>query len=67
MNNASVFAPSPLAKVTREDFSRNMAVNALAPLMLIQKFAPMLAAHADVNRPETLGRIVNFIDIDRPG
>lgn len=63
VNNASFFSPSPLAKVTRGDFSRNMAVNALAPLMLIQQFAPMLAAHADVNHPESLGRIVNFIDI----
>ncbi|MCC7191367.1 MAG: SDR family oxidoreductase [Phycisphaeraceae bacterium] len=63
VNNASIFAPSPLATITSKDFSRNMAVNALAPLLLIQKFAPMLAARADVNDPASLGRVVNFIDI----
>lgn len=63
VNNASIFGASPLAKMSVADFERNMAVNARAPLLLIQKFAPLLAARADPRRPATLGRVVNFIDI----
>lgn len=57
VNNASFFEPTPLPSLTFEAFDRNMAVNGRAPLFLIQKFAPLLAAH------ETPGRVVNFIDI----
>ena len=63
VNNASIFSPSPIAKFEVKEFTLNMAVNALGPLLLIQKFAPMLAAHARVEEPASLGRIVNFIDI----
>jgi len=63
VNNASIFSPARLKDVTPAEFERQMAINARAPLMLIQQFAPMLAAHADPRKPETLGRIVNFIDI----
>ncbi len=57
VNNASIFDPSPLKQVTPAFYDRQMAVNARAPLMLIQKFAPMLASH------NTPGRVVSFIDI----
>lgn len=63
VNNASCFAPSRIGGITREDIAANMAVNAVAPLMLIQAFAPMLAEHYDPASPATTGRIVNFIDI----
>lgn len=63
INNASMFSPTPIASMKTKDFSLNMAVNALGPLLLIQKLAPMLAAHAKVDAPASLGRIVNFIDI----
>jgi pteridine reductase len=63
INNASIFSPSPLASVSVEDFERNMAINARAPLLLIQRFAPMLAAHHDPANPATTGRVVNFVDI----
>ncbi len=72
VNNASDFEPAPIGQVTLEDFDTNIAVNARSPLMLIQKFAPMLAAYAvvDDDTPaesrapvESAGRIVNFIDI----
>ncbi len=63
VNNASVFEPTPPGKVTLESFDHHMAVNARAPLMLAQRFAPMLGAHHDPADPSTLGRIVNFIDI----
>jgi len=57
VNNASCFAPSAIDRVTAGIYDHHMAVNARAPLMLIQKFAPMLRDH------DTPGRIVNFIDI----
>lgn len=63
VNNASIFSPSPIAKLTRREVDANMAVNAIAPLMLIQKFAPMLKAHHDPRDPASTGRVVNFIDI----
>ena len=63
VNNASIFSPSPLAKLTRREVDGNMAVNAIAPLMLIQKFATMLKAHHDPRDPASTGRVVNFIDI----
>jgi pteridine reductase len=57
VNNASFFEATPLAKLTLQDFERNLAVNARAPLFLMQRFAPLLASH---ERP---GRIVSFVDI----
>ena len=57
VNNASSFDTSEFGRITLEDFDYNMAVNARAPFMLTQRFAPMLAAH------DTPGRVVNFIDI----
>jgi len=63
VNNAAIFDRTPLGDVTTDQFDLFMAVNARAPLLLIQKFAPMLAAHADPDQPHTLGRIVNLIDI----
>lgn len=63
INNASCFAPSPLGSITADSFDRNMAVNARAPMLLIQKFADMLGAHYDRDTPGSLGRVVNFIDI----
>ena len=57
VNNASVFEPTPIGQLTAPQFDHTMSVNARAPLLLIQKFAPMLAVH------EMPGRVVNFIDI----
>lgn len=63
INNASCFAPQPLGEITLEEVQRNLAVNALSPLMLIQRAAPWLRRHFDPADPRTLGRVVNFIDI----
>lgn len=72
VNNASDFEATPIGAVTQENFDYNMAVNARTPLLLIQKFAPMLAAHAEVDSDtpaatraatRNAGRIINFIDI----
>ena len=57
VNNASTFDPSPMGTISVDACDRHLAVNARAPLMLIQKFAPFLAGH------EIPGRVVNFIDI----
>lgn len=63
VNNASIFAPTPIAKMTVRAFDENMAVNALAPLLLIQRFAPLLGSGYRKGDPTSTGRVVNFIDI----
>ncbi|HTT08341.1 MAG TPA: SDR family oxidoreductase [Gammaproteobacteria bacterium] len=63
INNASSFAPTPWGKVGAADYDLNQAVNARAPLRLIQRFAPLLGAHHDSRDPDSAGRVVNFIDI----
>ena len=57
VNNASFFESGPIGRIDVGQYDRNMAVNARAPLMLIQRFTPMLSAH------DAPGRVVNFIDI----
>jgi pteridine reductase len=63
VNNASIFGPGSIDAVTHEEFDRNMRINAWGPLEMIKLFAGMLRAHARVDDPASLGRIVNFIDI----
>lgn len=63
VNNASDFQPTPLGRISTRNFDQHMAVNVRTPLMLIQKFAPMLGKHYRANDPSSLGRVVNFIDI----
>ncbi len=72
VNNASSYEPTPLTRLTAADFDVAMAVNARAALLLSQKLAPLLAAHAQVHQPASLGRIVNLLDLHalrqhRPG
>lgn len=57
VNNASCFSPTPIGKVTPDDFEKNMAVNARSPMLLLQALAPALSSH------DTPGRVVNFVDI----
>lgn len=59
VNNASAFEPGPIGTVDAGAFDAAMAVNARAPFLLIQQFAPLLAA----DHPRRTGRIINFIDI----
>ena len=72
VNNASIFDRTPIGRITPAALERNWAVNARAPIMLMQKFAPLLAARAKVDaktpahrrgRTKNPGRIINFIDI----
>jgi pteridine reductase len=60
VNNASGFYPTPLGKITGDDWSDLMASNLKAPLFLSQAAAPALT--------EAGGAIVNIVDIhaDRP-
>jgi len=59
VNNAAVFAPTPLASLTAGQFDRHVAVNARLPLLLAARMAPLLRAAA---RPGAPARIVNFVD-----
>ena len=61
VNNASSFIATPLEQITPSDFQELMIVNAMSPLMLIQKFTSLLSAHYDQEDPQT-GRIVNLVD-----
>lgn len=60
VNNASVYAATPLADLDEQDFAATMAVNLRAPLLLAKHAAPLLR--------ERRGAIVNITDIyaDRP-
>lgn len=63
VNNAAIFSPRSLGEIDPAEYDRFQAVNARTPLMLMQRFAPMLAARFDAADPTSAGRIVNFIDI----
>jgi pteridine reductase len=59
VNNAAVFAPTPLEKLTAAELGRQFAVNAWAPLLLVSRLAPLLRAAGRVGAP---ARVVNFVD-----
>ena len=63
VNNASTFEPTPLNNVAAATYDRDMAVNARAPLLLTQRFAPLLASNYVAGEANSPGRIVNVIDI----
>lgn len=63
VNNAAIFSPGPWGRIDVREYERYQAVNARTPLMLMQRFAPMLAAGYRADDPASPGRIVNFIDI----
>ena len=64
INNASCFTATPLGQITASDFQQHMTVNAMAPLMLIQNFTPLLSAGFDSQRgdPSSTGRVINLAD-----
>jgi pteridine reductase len=59
VNNAAVFAPTPLADLTAAQLHRQFAVNAWAPLLLASRLAPLLRAAGRRGDP---ARVVNFVD-----
>ena len=60
INNASSFFPTPMGKISQQDWQELIAVNMQAPLFLAQEAAPSLA--------ERSGCIINLTDIhaERP-
>lgn len=60
VNNASLYEPGGLGEATAEQSRRMMAIHFEAPLLLAQRFAPMLRA--------SKGHIVNMVDLlaERP-
>ena len=52
VNNASIFEPTPLRSMSIQAFERNMAINARAPLLLIQEFTAELAQHHQPRDPD---------------
>lgn len=60
INNASSFYPTPIGKITAEQWNELFASNAQAPLFLSQAAAPFLKT--------TRGNIINIVDIyaERP-
>lgn len=63
VNNASTFERTNFGAISLASFERQMAVNARAPLLLMQSLAPVLARGYCAGDPASAGRIVNFIDI----
>lgn len=67
INNAAIFDPTPMGRITADDVDRHLAVNARAPLLLTQALADLLAARFDPTDPATMGRVVNFVDMHAMG
>ncbi|GIK18338.1 MAG: SDR family oxidoreductase [Leptolyngbya sp. PLA2] len=63
VHNASVYGPTPLARITSEAISRHFRVNALSPLLLSSRLAGRLA---ESPRPGG-GSIVAMLDIHSLG
>lgn len=61
VNNAGITTPGPLLHMPLEDFRRQIEVNVLGQLDVIQQFAPLLGARHDAPRPR--GRIINISSV----
>lgn len=63
INNAAIYQPTPLARLTPADFDRHLAINARAPLLLIQQLADLLAHRYRPEDPFSAGRVINLLDM----
>lgn len=61
VNNAGIAVPGPLLHLPLEEYRRQLEVNLIAPLAVIQAFAPLLGT--DRAREGTPGRIVNISSV----
>ncbi|RNJ48572.1 SDR family NAD(P)-dependent oxidoreductase [Methylocystis hirsuta] len=61
VNNAGVAVPGPLLHLPIDDFRRQIEINLIAQLQVIQAFAPLLGAGAQ--RRGAPGRIVNMSSV----
>src|ERR1700730_10570746 len=58
VNNAGIEVSGPLLHLRPSEYRRQLDVNMIAPLVVIQAFAPLLVTGKDMQRPT--GRIVNI-------
>ena len=58
VNNAGIVVSGPLLYLKPSEYRRQLDVNMIAPLLVIQAFAPLLGT--DKKRPGPAGRIVNI-------
>jgi pteridine reductase len=63
VNNAARFDPTQTGPLDPDAIDAQFTVNARAPMLLVRRFADILAAHYDKDDPASLGRVINFIDI----
>lgn len=61
VNNAGVAVPGPLLHLPIEEFQRQMEINLIGQLRVVQAFAPLLGAGEKRARPP--GRIVNMSSV----
>jgi hypothetical protein len=61
VNNAGIAVPGPLLHLPLEEYRRQLEVNLIAPLAVIQAFAPLLGT--DRGREGKPGRIVNISSV----
>jgi NAD(P)-dependent dehydrogenase (short-subunit alcohol dehydrogenase family) len=61
VNNAGIAVPGPLLHLPLEEYRRQLEVNLIAPLGVIQAFAPLLGT--DRGREGAPGRIVNISSV----
>jgi hypothetical protein len=61
INNAGIAVPGPLLHLPLEEYRRQLEVNLIAPLGIIQAFAPLLGT--DRGREGAPGRIVNISSV----
>lgn len=61
VNNAGVAVPGPLLYLPIDEFRRQIEVNLIGQLQVVQAFAPLLGAGADRRGPP--GRIVNMSSV----
>lgn len=54
VNNASIYTPAPLQQARLPDMQRFMAIHAYAPLLLCQRFEPLLR--------DAGGHVINMVD-----
>jgi pteridine reductase len=63
VNNASIFAATPIDDVSVTEYEHFMRINAIAPMLLIQRLAERLGAGYRSEDPTSSGRVINFVDI----
>ncbi|MGH7836712.1 MAG: SDR family NAD(P)-dependent oxidoreductase [Candidatus Binataceae bacterium] len=61
VNNAGIAVAGPLLETSADEFRRQLEVNLIAPMVVVQAFAPMLGTDPALTGPP--GRIVNISSV----